>query len=226
MYTKDAIRYSLKLADQATMRSLATIEDAPLTFPTENGGCHPLWVMGHLAFVEGLTHELLGGGGNPVAHWAVIFGQDTVPTADATQYPLFATVRDQYVQLRSRNLQLLESMTRGGPRQADALAAHRSRGALRDVRKGSVDDCDASDGASRADHGRGKGGGPRDARFDGARPPSALGGMTTPRCGPAWGEVRSSPRLETLDRYCGSDAGGTTDKVHRWVTELRQHPIR
>src|SRR2546425_7606170 len=38
MYTKDAIRYSLNLADQAVMRSLETIEDAPLTFPTENGG--------------------------------------------------------------------------------------------------------------------------------------------------------------------------------------------
>lgn len=111
MYTKDAIRHSLKLADQATMRSLATIEDAPLTFPTANGGCHPLWVIGHLAFVEGMTHELLGGGGNPVAHWAEIFGQDTIPTADAAQYPAFAKVRDQYVQLRNRNLQLLESMT-------------------------------------------------------------------------------------------------------------------
>jgi DinB superfamily len=111
MYTKDAIRYSLNMADQATMRSLATIEDVPLTFPTENGGCHPLWVMGHLAFVEGLTHEMLGGGGNPVAHWAEIFGPDTVPMADAAQYPAFAKVRDKYVQLRNRNLQLLESMT-------------------------------------------------------------------------------------------------------------------
>jgi uncharacterized damage-inducible protein DinB len=46
-----------------------------------------------------------------VAHWAPIFGQDTVPTADAAQYPAFAKVRDQYVQLRNRNLQLLESMT-------------------------------------------------------------------------------------------------------------------
>lgn len=111
MYVKDAIRYSLILADQATMRTLAIIEDAPLTFPTGNGGCHPLWVIGHLAFVEGLTHEMLGGGGNPVAHWAPIFGPDTVPTADAAQYPAFAKVREQYVQLRSRNLQLLESMT-------------------------------------------------------------------------------------------------------------------
>ena len=111
MYTKDAIRYSLNMADQATMQSLATIEDTPLTFPTGNGGCHPLWVIGHLAFVEGLTHEMLGGGANPVAHWAEIFGQDTVPTADAAQYPAFAKVRDKYMQLRNRNLQLLESMT-------------------------------------------------------------------------------------------------------------------
>jgi hypothetical protein len=111
MYTKDAIRYSLNLAEQATMRALATIDDAPLTFPTEKGGCHPLWVMGHLAFVEGLTHEMLGGGANPVAHWAAIFGQDTVPTADPSQYPAFTRVRAQYVELRHRNLQLLESMT-------------------------------------------------------------------------------------------------------------------
>ena len=110
MYTKDAIRYSLNMAEQATMRALATIDDAPLTFPTENGGCHPLWVMGHLAFVEGLTHEMLGGA-NPVAHWAAIFGPDTVPAADAARYPAMREVRDQYVQLRKRNLQLLESMT-------------------------------------------------------------------------------------------------------------------
>jgi len=111
MYTKDAIRYSLKLADQAVMRSLEAIQDAPLTFPTENGGCHPLWVVGHLAFVEGFTHEMLGGGSNPVGDWASMFGQDTVLTADAGQYPTLQEVRAQYVQLRKRNLQLLESMT-------------------------------------------------------------------------------------------------------------------
>jgi hypothetical protein len=111
MYTKDAIRYSLNMADQGIMRALANIKDVPLTFPTGNGGCHPLWVMGHLAFVEGMTHEMLGGGANPVAHWAAIFGQETVPAADPAQYPAFAKVRDQYVELRKRNLQLLESMS-------------------------------------------------------------------------------------------------------------------
>ncbi len=51
------------------------------------------------------------GGGNPVAHWAEIFGPDTVPTADAARYPAFAQVRDRYMELRKRNLQLLEAMT-------------------------------------------------------------------------------------------------------------------
>ena len=111
MYTKDAIRYSLTLADQAVMRSLETIEDAPLTFPTANGGCHPLWVVGHLAFVEGMAHEMLGGGSNPVGEWAALFGQDTVPTADPARYPAMREVRAQYVALRKRNLALLESMT-------------------------------------------------------------------------------------------------------------------
>ena len=64
-----------------------------------------------MAFVEGVAHEMLGGGSNPVAHWAEIFGPDTVPTADAAQYPAFAKVRDKYVELRNRNVQLLEAMT-------------------------------------------------------------------------------------------------------------------
>jgi hypothetical protein len=147
MYTKDAIRYSLNMADQATMRAIETIKDAPLTFPTGQGGCHPLWVIGHLAFIEGLTHEMLGGGGNPVAHWAAIFGQDTVPAADATAA---SRIDDG-----------------GGSGQADALAAERPRGALRDIWEGSVDDCDASDGPSRANHRRDPGSGPRYACFGG-----------------------------------------------------------
>ncbi len=111
MYTKDAIRFSLNMAEGAVMRCLASIEDAPLTFPTENGGCHPLWVVGHLTFVEGLTYEILGGGVNPVTEWAPLFAPDTTPTADAAQYPSLEEVRARYTQLRRKNLQLLESMS-------------------------------------------------------------------------------------------------------------------
>lgn len=111
MYTKEAIRYSLALADEATMHSLKTIEDLPLTFPTENGGCHPLWALGHLAFVEGMTAEILTGTPNPVAHWAPLFGTDTTPVADPAHYPALAHVRDQFIELRKRNLQHLDTLS-------------------------------------------------------------------------------------------------------------------
>ena len=38
MYTKDAIRFSMNLAEQSVMRSIETIKDSPLMFPTKNGG--------------------------------------------------------------------------------------------------------------------------------------------------------------------------------------------
>ena len=111
MYSKDAIRFSLNLAESAVLRSLANIEDQPMTFPTQNGGCHPLWVIGHLAYVEGLAHTLLTGSANPVEHWGPIFGQDSTVSADATQYPAFELVRAKYTELRQRNLQLLDSLS-------------------------------------------------------------------------------------------------------------------
>src|SRR3954471_12566355 len=111
MYTKDAIRFSLTLAEQSVMRSIGSIEDAPLTFPTGNGGCHPLWVIGHLAVVEGMTHQLLAGGENPTAEWGAVFGPDTIPTSDATHYPAFEEVKARYGELRRKNLALLESFS-------------------------------------------------------------------------------------------------------------------
>ena len=111
MYTKDAIRFSLNLAEGAMFQSLAAIEDAPLTFPTPNGGCHPMWVLGHLSFVEALTHELLAGEANPIAGWGSMFGPSTIASAEAGQYPSFTEVRSRYTQLRKRTLQLLDSFS-------------------------------------------------------------------------------------------------------------------
>ena len=111
MYTKDAIRFSLNLADEAMLKSLSAIEDAPLTFPTSNGGCHPMWVLGHLALVEAMTHELLAGEANPIASWGSMFAPSTIPSAEAGQYPPFQEVRSRYTQLRKRTLQLLDSFS-------------------------------------------------------------------------------------------------------------------
>lgn len=111
MYTKDAIRFSLNLAEQAMLQSLAGIEDKPLTFPTEEGGCHPLWVLGHITFVEGLAHQMLAGGENVAAEWAGLFAPETTPTNDAAVYPSIEKVRARYLHLRAMNLQFLDSLS-------------------------------------------------------------------------------------------------------------------
>ncbi len=111
MQTKDAIRYSLTLADMAVTRALDQVEDIPLAFPTERGGCHPLWIAGHLAFVEGVTHEILTGRPNPVAEWEALFGRESVATADANRYPTLAEARGRYAELRRANLEFLDSLS-------------------------------------------------------------------------------------------------------------------
>jgi uncharacterized damage-inducible protein DinB len=109
--TKDAIRYSLTLADMAVTRALEQVEDIPLTFPTERGGCHPLWVVGHLAVVEGMTYEILTGRPNPVADWDELFGRYSQATADASRYPTLAEARRRYSELRDANLTFLDSLS-------------------------------------------------------------------------------------------------------------------
>jgi uncharacterized damage-inducible protein DinB len=99
------------MANMAVMRALDQVEDLPLTFPTERGGCHPLWIAGHLALVEGIAFEILTGRPNPVAEWEEIFGRGTVPAADARRYPTLAEARNRYTELRQANLAFLDSLS-------------------------------------------------------------------------------------------------------------------
>jgi hypothetical protein len=87
------------------------MQDQPLTFPTPNGGNHPLWVLGHLAWAEGFLHEVMLDRPNPLAHWMEIFGPKTEPTADASRYPAFAEVRKAFMDRRAQTLSLLSEMS-------------------------------------------------------------------------------------------------------------------
>jgi hypothetical protein len=111
MQTKDAIKFALTLSNGAVLSVIDEMSGAPTTFPTPNGGCHPLWVLGHLTFVEGMIPAALFGEPNAAGDWAPYFGQGSEPVADAAAYPPFAEVRAKYQQLRARNLQLLDSLS-------------------------------------------------------------------------------------------------------------------
>ena len=129
MTTKDAIRYALGLADGASQPAFDAVADAPLTYPTPNGGCHPLWVIGHLAVVEGMLTSMLTQGASPTSHWEPLFGQDSETTADAGRYPTYDEVRATFRVLRRENLERLEAMSesdldRTTPWQPKGLEAH------------------------------------------------------------------------------------------------------
>jgi len=111
MHTKDIIQFALTLSNGAVLSAIDEMSDAPTTFPTLNGGCHPLWVLGHLALIEGSIPEILLGETNPLEQWQQYFGSGTEPVADTSKYPPLSEVRVKYVQLRERNLKLLESLS-------------------------------------------------------------------------------------------------------------------
>src|SRR5574341_387022 len=76
-------------------RVLARVEDMRehcMVFPTRNGGCHTLWVLGHLAYIETLVvRTFMLGEANPLAAWEPVFdGQDV--SGDARQFPPFDQV--------------------------------------------------------------------------------------------------------------------------------------
>ncbi len=111
MQTKDAIRFALTLSNGAVLSAIDEMRDVPTTFPTPNGGCHPLWVLGHLTMVEGMLPTVLFGDENPAAEWAKYFAEGSEPVGDAAAYPPFADIRNKYAQLRERNLKLLDSLS-------------------------------------------------------------------------------------------------------------------
>jgi uncharacterized damage-inducible protein DinB len=111
MHMKEAIKFALNISDRTVLSVIDEMSDAATTFPTPNGGCHPLWVLGHLTLVEGMIPAALFAEENPAAEWQQYFGENSEAVADARAYPPFAQVREKYLQLRERNLKILESLT-------------------------------------------------------------------------------------------------------------------
>ena len=110
MNAMDTIRMALQVGDHAMMMLLEDMKDAALTQPTPRGGNHPLWVLGHITFIEANLRHVLFGEPNPVAHWAPIFAPGSEPKTDARTYPAFDEVLKTYREHRTANLKLLEQV--------------------------------------------------------------------------------------------------------------------
>jgi uncharacterized damage-inducible protein DinB len=106
----DLIRWALQKTDEWVLGAAEDMRDAPLTQPTTRGGNHPLWILGHLAVVEGEIPHFISGEPNPAEHWKPLFGQGTQPTTDAGAYPPYDEVLKTYRELRARNLARLDEI--------------------------------------------------------------------------------------------------------------------
>src|SRR5690606_24458453 len=105
---------ALQMTDQGIAAIAANMRDKPLTRPTFNGGNHPLWIMGHLAYMEGTLPKILFGEPNPVEPWAPLFAAGTQPSDDAGAYPSFDEVVSTFHRLRTQTIQRLDAIGEAG----------------------------------------------------------------------------------------------------------------
>ena len=138
------------MTDESTARLVEDMRDEPLTRTTSRGGNHPLWIIGHLAVVEGSIPQILFGEPNPVEHWGPLFGQGSTPTDDAGAYPSFDEVLATYRDLRAKNLARLEEIGEAGLDRAPRAVPAGIRERDADGRADAPDDRHAPDDPSRS----------------------------------------------------------------------------
>ena len=114
MKALDLIRWAMQFSEQGTLRLIEDIRNAPLTQPTSRGGNHPLWNMGHLAFIEGSIRHVVTGEPNPVEKWAPLFATGTQPKTDTNAYPPFEEIVRTWRDLRAANLKMLDAIGEAG----------------------------------------------------------------------------------------------------------------
>ena len=114
MKAMDLIRNAMEMCERGTMMLIEDMRDAPLTQPTPRGGNHPLWVLGHITFVEAGVPSILFGEPHPLERWAPLFAPGSEPIADASAYPSFDEVLRAYRAVRARNLKILEELGEEG----------------------------------------------------------------------------------------------------------------
>jgi len=118
MKAMELIRFALQMTDGGIREMVKDLHGDPLVLPTAGGksgdGNHPLWLMGHLAYIEGSLRYTLLGEPNPVEDWAPLFASGSRPVADPAVYPPLETVIARYAELRAETLRLLESIGEAG----------------------------------------------------------------------------------------------------------------
>ncbi len=112
MKSIDLLKYSIEFSTNRLFKLLEDMKDHPLTFPTPHGGNHPLWVVGHLAYVEALlVQKYMLGEKNPLSHWAEMFGVGTEPVNNPDKYPSFEEVINTFKEINKKTMAVIDSLS-------------------------------------------------------------------------------------------------------------------
>lgn len=113
MQSRDLIRDNLEKSRERVLAHVEQMRDFSVVSPTPRGGAHTLWVLGHLAYIEGLViHEFMLGKDNPLAPWAEMFDGAEI-RGEASDFPGFDEVLRRCRDLRDATLRVLESLSEG-----------------------------------------------------------------------------------------------------------------
>ncbi len=100
--------------EKSASRVLARVEEmrAHCTVsPTPKGGCHTLWVLGHLAYIEALVvRGFMLTEPNPLGEWKELFDGDEIED-DPSRYPPFEQVLSTCREIRRATIELLGSLS-------------------------------------------------------------------------------------------------------------------
>ena len=111
MQSVDLIRDNLIKSSDRVLARVEEMREHCVVFPARNGGCHTLWVLGHLAYIEALViRSFMLGEANPLADWEEVFDGPDV-SGDVSQFPPFDQVLAQCREARESTLALLASLS-------------------------------------------------------------------------------------------------------------------
>ena len=111
MQSIDLIRGNLRRSEDIVLARIEEMRSHSMVFPTPRGGCHTLWILGHLAYIEALVvREIMLGGQNPLADWEDTFDGEEV-SGDVNRFPPFDQVLRECRNVRTSTTALLGSLT-------------------------------------------------------------------------------------------------------------------
>ena len=96
--------------------------------PGSKGGCHTLWVLGHLAYIEALViREFMLGGSSPLADWEEMF-DGTEVSGKTEDFVPFDRALAECRATRASTISLLESLDEDDLDQTSASAPNGTDG--------------------------------------------------------------------------------------------------